>query len=76
MAGQQHHFLSGFPNVQQSAMRTQFGGGQMVSGLMGPQQGSEYLNYLCVSSYLQCLYICTYYVLIMYILSILCIICK
>ncbi|XP_011639839.1 mediator of RNA polymerase II transcription subunit 30 [Pogonomyrmex barbatus] len=40
MAGQQHPFLSGFPNVQQSAMRTQFGGGQMVSGLMGPQQGN------------------------------------
>ncbi|XP_034186303.1 mediator of RNA polymerase II transcription subunit 30 [Osmia lignaria lignaria] len=40
MAGQQHPFPSGFPNVQQSAMRTQFGGGQMVSGLMGPQQGS------------------------------------
>ncbi|XP_076686462.1 mediator of RNA polymerase II transcription subunit 30 isoform X2 [Andrena cerasifolii] len=39
MAGQQHPFPSGFPNVQQSAMRTQFGGGQMVSGLMGPQQG-------------------------------------
>jgi len=44
MAGQQHPFLSGFPNVQQSAMRTQFGGGQMVSGLMGPQQGSMYLK--------------------------------
>jgi len=44
MAGQQHPFLSGFPNVQQSAMRTQFGGGQMVSGLMGPQQGSKYLK--------------------------------
>ncbi|XP_067206355.1 mediator of RNA polymerase II transcription subunit 30-like [Linepithema humile] len=40
MAGQQHPFLSGFPNVQQTAMRTQFGGGQMVSGLMGPQQGN------------------------------------
>ncbi|GAB1863504.1 Mediator of RNA polymerase II transcription subunit 30 [Camponotus japonicus] len=40
MAGQQHPFLSGFPNVQQSAMRTQFGGGQMVSGLIGPQQGN------------------------------------
>ncbi|KOX67461.1 Mediator of RNA polymerase II transcription subunit 30 [Melipona quadrifasciata] len=40
MAGQQHPFPSGFPSVQQSAMRTQFGGGQMVSGLMGPQQGS------------------------------------
>lgn len=39
MAGQQHPFPSGFPNVQQSAMLTQFGGGQMVSGLMGPQQG-------------------------------------
>ncbi|KAK9310640.1 hypothetical protein QLX08_000173 [Tetragonisca angustula] len=39
MAGQQHPFPSGFPSVQQSAMRTQFGGGQMVSGLMGPQQG-------------------------------------
>ncbi|KAK2578886.1 hypothetical protein KPH14_009751 [Odynerus spinipes] len=38
MAGQQHPFPSGFPNVQQSTMRTQFGGGQMVSGLMGPQQ--------------------------------------
>ncbi|CAL7943792.1 unnamed protein product [Xylocopa violacea] len=38
MAGQQHPFPSGFPSVQQSAMRTQFGGGQMVSGLM-PQQG-------------------------------------
>ncbi|XP_050455674.1 mediator of RNA polymerase II transcription subunit 30 isoform X1 [Cataglyphis hispanica] len=37
MAGQQHPFLSGFPNVQQSAMRTQFGGGQMVSGLIGSQ---------------------------------------
>lgn len=42
MAGQQHPFPSGFPSVQQSAMRTQFGGGQMVSGLMGPQQGSKY----------------------------------
>lgn len=42
MAGQQHPFPSGFPNVQQSAMRTQFGGGQMVSGLMGPQQGGKY----------------------------------
>lgn len=41
MAGQQHPFLSGFPNVQQTALRTQFGGGQMVSGLMGPQQGSK-----------------------------------
>ncbi|XP_014482069.1 PREDICTED: mediator of RNA polymerase II transcription subunit 30 [Dinoponera quadriceps] len=40
MAGQQHPFLSGFPNVQQTALRTQFGGGQMVSGLMGPQQGN------------------------------------
>ncbi|KAH0952349.1 hypothetical protein HN011_006676 [Eciton burchellii] len=40
MAGQQHPFLSGFPNVQQTAMRTQFGGGQMVSGLIGPQQGN------------------------------------
>ncbi|XP_077257900.1 mediator of RNA polymerase II transcription subunit 30 [Temnothorax americanus] len=40
MAGQQHPFLPGFPNVQQSPMRTQFGGGQMVSGLMGPQQGN------------------------------------
>ncbi|XP_024943582.1 mediator of RNA polymerase II transcription subunit 30 isoform X2 [Cephus cinctus] len=39
MAGQQHQFPSGFPAAQQSAMRTQFGGGQMVSGLMGPQQG-------------------------------------
>ncbi|KOC65595.1 Mediator of RNA polymerase II transcription subunit 30 [Habropoda laboriosa] len=39
MAGQQHPFPSGFPSVQQSAMRTQFGGGQMVSGLMVPQQG-------------------------------------
>jgi len=44
MAGQQHPFLSGFPNVQQTAMRTQFGGGQMVSGLIGPQQGSMYLK--------------------------------
>lgn len=52
MAGQQHPFLTGFPNVQQSAMRTQFGGGQMVSGLIGPQQGSKYLQisyyYLCI----------------------------
>ncbi|XP_011882230.1 PREDICTED: mediator of RNA polymerase II transcription subunit 30 [Vollenhovia emeryi] len=40
MAGQQHHFLSGFSNVQQSTMRTQFGGGQIVPGLMGPQQGN------------------------------------
>ena len=39
MAGQQHPFPSGFPNTQQTAMRNQFGGGQMVSGLMGPQQG-------------------------------------
>ncbi|XP_014601905.1 PREDICTED: mediator of RNA polymerase II transcription subunit 30-like [Polistes canadensis] len=39
MAGQQHSFPPGFPNVQHSAMRTQFGGGEMVSGLMGPQQG-------------------------------------
>lgn len=39
MAGQQHPFPSGFPNTQQSTMRNQFGGGQMVSGLMGPQQG-------------------------------------
>ncbi|XP_017886568.1 mediator of RNA polymerase II transcription subunit 30-like [Ceratina calcarata] len=39
MAGQQHPFPSGFPSVQQSAMRTQFGGGQMVSGLMAQQQG-------------------------------------
>ncbi|XP_076752830.1 mediator of RNA polymerase II transcription subunit 30 isoform X2 [Xylocopa sonorina] len=38
MAGQQHPFPSGFPNVQQSTMRTQFGGGQMVPGLM-QQQG-------------------------------------
>ncbi|KAL7286297.1 mediator of RNA polymerase II transcription subunit 30 [Trichogramma pretiosum] len=38
MAGQQHPFPTGFPNVQQQ-MRNQFGGGQMVSGLMGPQQG-------------------------------------
>lgn len=37
MAGQQHPFP--FPNTQQAAMRNQFGGGQMVSGLMGPQQG-------------------------------------
>jgi len=44
MAGQQHPFLSGFPNVQQTAMRTQFGGGQMVSGLIGPQQGSTFLQ--------------------------------
>ncbi|KYN19608.1 PREDICTED: mediator of RNA polymerase II transcription subunit 30 isoform X1 [Trachymyrmex cornetzi] len=36
MAGQQHPFLSGF-SVQQPAMRAQFGGGQMVPGLM-PQQ--------------------------------------
>jgi len=66
MAGQQHPFLSGFPNVQQSAMRTQFGGGQMVSGLMGPQQGSKlfedfflfifsFVYQLCIS--LQLLYI-------------------
>lgn len=55
MAGQQHPFLSGFPNVQQSAMRTQFGGGQMVSGLMGPQQGSECFK---ISSYL-CSYLCS-----------------
>jgi len=55
MAGQQHPFLSGFPNVQQSAMRTQFGGGQMVSGLMGPQQGSKYLKtsfYLYIFSFI------------------------
>jgi len=56
MAGQQHPFLSGFPNVQ-SAMRTQFGGGQMVSGLMGPQQGSKYLKtsfYLYFHLYISC----------------------
>ncbi|XP_058799264.1 mediator of RNA polymerase II transcription subunit 30 [Phymastichus coffea] len=39
MAGQQHQFPTGFPNTQQNTMRNQFGGGQMVSGLMGPQQG-------------------------------------
>ncbi|OXU30462.1 hypothetical protein TSAR_013486 [Trichomalopsis sarcophagae] len=39
MAGQQHPFPTGFPNAQQNTMRNQFGGGQMVSGLMGPQQG-------------------------------------
>lgn len=50
MAGQQHPFLSGFPNVQQSAMRTQFGGGQMVSGLIGPQQGSKYLDFFLIYS--------------------------
>lgn len=38
MAGQQHPFPSGFPTPQQQAMRTQFAGGQMVPGLMGPQQ--------------------------------------
>ncbi|XP_034947920.1 mediator of RNA polymerase II transcription subunit 30-like [Chelonus insularis] len=38
MAGQQHPFPPGFPTAQQQAMRTQFGGGQMVSGLMNPQQ--------------------------------------
>lgn len=62
MAGQQHPFLSGFPNVQQSAMRTQFGGGQMVSGLMGPQQGSEYLKmlfYLCFYLYMDMMSIFT-----------------
>lgn len=52
MAGQQHPFPSGFPNVQQSAMRTQFGGGQMVSGLMGPQQGGKYkFNFLIKRKY-------------------------
>jgi hypothetical protein len=49
MAGQQHPFLSGFPNVQQTAMRTQFGGGQMVSGLLGPQQGSKHLRIFFLS---------------------------
>ena len=39
MAGQQHPFPSGFPSAQQT-MRNQFGGGQMVSGLMNPQQGT------------------------------------
>ena len=39
MAGQQHPFPTGFPNAQQNTMRNQFGGGQMVAGLMGPQQG-------------------------------------
>lgn len=40
MAGPQHPFPTGFPNnPQQNTMRNQFGGGQMVSGLMGPQQG-------------------------------------
>ncbi|XP_015516510.1 mediator of RNA polymerase II transcription subunit 30 [Neodiprion pinetum] len=39
MAGQQHPFPSGFPSAQQAAMRTQFGSGQMVPGLMGAQQG-------------------------------------
>ncbi|XP_043271100.1 mediator of RNA polymerase II transcription subunit 30-like isoform X2 [Venturia canescens] len=38
MAGQQHPFPSGFPGPQQSSMRNQFGGGQMVTGLMGAQQ--------------------------------------
>lgn len=41
MAGQQHPFPSGFPNTQQNAMRNQFGTNQMVSGLMGPQQGEK-----------------------------------
>lgn len=44
MAGQQHPFPTGFPSAQQNTMRNQFGGGQMVSGLMGPQQGTESLN--------------------------------
>ena len=44
MAGQQHPFQTGFPNPQQNAMRTQFGGGQMVSGLMGPQPGTKIRN--------------------------------
>ncbi|XP_023248586.1 mediator of RNA polymerase II transcription subunit 30 isoform X2 [Copidosoma floridanum] len=39
MAGPQHPFPTGFPNAQQNTLRNQFGGGQMVSGLMGPQQG-------------------------------------
>lgn len=53
MSGQQHSYLSGFPNVQQSAMRTpQTFGGQMVPNLIshstalqqGPQQGSKYFK--------------------------------
>ncbi|CAD6234521.1 GSCOCG00001967001-RA-CDS [Cotesia congregata] len=39
MAGQQPSFPSGFPAAQQQAMINQFGGGQMVPDLMGPQQG-------------------------------------
>ncbi|XP_057326411.1 mediator of RNA polymerase II transcription subunit 30-like [Microplitis mediator] len=39
MAGQQPSFPSGFPAPQQQAMINQFGGGQMVPELMGPQQG-------------------------------------
>ncbi|KAG8037580.1 hypothetical protein G9C98_005790 [Cotesia typhae] len=39
MAGQQPSFPSGFPAAQQQAMINQFGGGQMVPELMGPQQG-------------------------------------
>lgn len=42
MSGQQHPFPSGFPTAQQQAMRSQFGGGQMVPGMMGPQQGGIY----------------------------------
>ncbi|KAI4494155.1 hypothetical protein M0802_009189 [Mischocyttarus mexicanus] len=39
MAGQQPPFSSGFSNVQQSTIKTQLGGGQIVTSLMGPQQG-------------------------------------
>ncbi|XP_044012475.1 mediator of RNA polymerase II transcription subunit 30-like isoform X2 [Aphidius gifuensis] len=38
MSGQQHPFPSGFPTAQQQAMRSQFGGGQMVPGMVSPQQ--------------------------------------
>lgn len=44
MAGPQHPFPTGFPNAPQNTMRNQFTGGQMVSGLMGPQQGTHLLN--------------------------------
>lgn len=54
MAGPQHPFPTGFPNAQQNTMRNQFGGGQMVSGLMGPQQGigSFFISFLFYSQLL------------------------
>ena len=41
MAGQ-HQFPSGYPGGQQSPMRNQFGGAQMMPGLIGQQQGGKH----------------------------------